>query len=150
MANFDATTPQLKAAKGIFDAFVARDLNKAEPFLSKDYVFKTFPKSAEFPDLRKDEYIQKYVAVLVLFAQAEVRAKRLGTAFELSADIHNPKFVFHEVIEAPGKVVTHVCPSLHRHSVQIKIHNYFTAHHLVHDLRWHSCRLRFSPHHLFR
>ena len=150
MVNFDATTPQSKAAKGLFDALAALDLNKARPVLSKDYLFKSFPKSAELPDLTKEEYIQKYNAILVLLAQVEVRAKRLGIVFELLADIHDPQFVFYEVIEAPGKVVTHVCPSLHRHLVQIKIHNYFTVHHLVHDLRWHSYRLRFSPHHLFR
>ena len=70
MNTIDATTPQLKVVKGLADALT---LNKGEPILSKDFVLKTFPKSVELPDLTKEEYLQKYGAVLALFAKIEVR-----------------------------------------------------------------------------
>ena len=73
MNTINATTPQLKVVKGLANALTSRDLNKVEPILSKDFVLKTFPKSAELPDLTKEEYLQKYGAVLALFAKIEVR-----------------------------------------------------------------------------
>ena len=72
MNTIDATT-QLKVVKGLADALTSRDLNKAEPILSKNFVLKTFPKWAELPDLTKEEDLQKYGAVLALFAKIEVR-----------------------------------------------------------------------------
>lgn len=77
MANLDATTPQSKVIKGIVDAFATRDLNNLEPILSKDLVFKTFPKVAEHPDLTKAQYLRMYGAMDALFARAEVRTKYL-------------------------------------------------------------------------
>ena len=73
MNTIDTTTPQLKVVKGLANALTSRDLNKVEPILSKDFVLKTFPKSVELPDLTKEEYLQKYGAVLALFAKIEVR-----------------------------------------------------------------------------
>lgn len=117
MVNIEATTPQLRVVKGLADALVSRDLSNAEPILSKDFILKSFPKAAELPDLTKEEYLQKYSAVLALFGKMEVRTQHLGIACELSADIHKPQIVFHEVIEAPEKVVLHVRPSAHHQSV---------------------------------
>jgi len=87
MANIDATTPQLKVVKGFTNAVVSRDLNNVEPILSRDFTMRLFPKVARLPDLTKEEYLQRYGGTLALFANTEV--------------------IFHEVIEAPGKVVTH-------------------------------------------
>lgn len=113
----NATTPQLKVVKALANALASRDLNNAEPILSKNFVAKIFPKVAKLPlELTKEEYLQKYGAVLPMFAQIEVRCIRyIGTTLKPLTDIHEPQAVFNEVIEAPGKVVTHVRLGLHHH-----------------------------------
>ena len=44
MVNIDASTPQLKFVKDMLDAYCTLDVTKAEPFLSKDFKFQTFPQ----------------------------------------------------------------------------------------------------------
>lgn len=78
MITIDPTTPQLKAIKALADAISSRDINNAEPLLSKDWTFRTFPKIPELPDVRKEEYLQKYKAVFAVFAKIEVRTQPLG------------------------------------------------------------------------
>lgn len=72
MVNLDATTPQLNVVKVWADAHVSRNLNGAERILSKDFVMQMFPKAAEFPELTKEEYLQKYAVAFALFAEVEV------------------------------------------------------------------------------
>lgn len=72
MTNNNATTPQLKALKELGDALASGNIKNAEPLLSKDYIFRTFPKVAELPDLPKEEYLQKMGAVFGAFAKVEV------------------------------------------------------------------------------
>lgn len=90
MTKIDATTPQSKVVKRWADVLASRDLNNAEPILSKDFVFKAFPKAAELPDLTREEYIQKYGAILSLLAKVEVRIQHRTIAPELSADMRKP------------------------------------------------------------
>ena len=87
MANLEATTPQLKVVKRITDAISSRAPRTAESVISKDYMFRTFPKSDELPDLTKEEYLQMYGVALALFANVEVCIKYLGTVFKF---IPNP------------------------------------------------------------
>ena len=146
MTNLDATTPQLRAIKGIADAYTSRDLKGLEPILSRDFIFKTFPKSSEFPDLTKEEYIQRYGLVTALLAGVEVRIKHFSNS---EPTFTNSQLVFHEVIEAQGKAVTNVRPSPRCHLAQIMIHGY-AGYILVYDHRRHYDRLRFSHHLHFR
>lgn len=84
MANIDAATPQLKVIKGFMAAIATRDLQNVEPFLSKDFVMKTFPKTPELPDLAKEEYLKQHGILLALFSKVEVRAQRLRILFEFA------------------------------------------------------------------
>ena len=74
MTNTDTTTPRLKAVKGLAEALASRNLSNAEPVLSKNFTAKLLPKIATLPsDLTKEEYLQKYGAVVASFAKVEVR-----------------------------------------------------------------------------
>ena len=73
----DATTPQSKALKDLADAIATLDSKNTEPVLSKDFIFKMFPKSVELPDLTREEYIQKYGPVFLLFSKIEVCIQHL-------------------------------------------------------------------------
>lgn len=84
MVNVDVTSPQLKAVKGMADAFASRDLSNLEPILSKDFTLKSFPKVAEFPDLGKEEYLEGYGAAFSLFAKVEVRTRYLWNPLKLN------------------------------------------------------------------
>lgn len=75
MVNLDVTSPQLKAIKVWADAHASRNLNEAEPILSKDFVLKTFPTVAKLPDLTKERYLQKYGILFTLLARVEVRTR---------------------------------------------------------------------------
>ena len=87
MVNLDATTPQLKVIERMTNAISSRAPRNAESVISKDYVFGTFPKSDELPDLTKEGYLQMYGVALALFANVEVCIKYLGTVFKF---IPNP------------------------------------------------------------
>lgn len=80
MAILDTTSPLLRIVKGVADACISADVEKARQFLSKDYTFKTFPQTAELPDLSREEYIQKYGEIFRSFAKMEVRIKQRGSA----------------------------------------------------------------------
>ena len=84
MVNIDTTTPQQKALKGVADAIISGDVKIVEPLLSEDYTFRTFPKSAELPDLTKEEYLQKFGALFGIFSKIEVRIQQLLRACMLT------------------------------------------------------------------
>jgi hypothetical protein len=90
MTNGDHTTRQLEVFKGFADAFATRDTTNILQIFSKDFVFKTFPKAAELPDLTKEEYLQKYRMIFPAFAKIEVSALYLGSHSSSHADAHNP------------------------------------------------------------
>lgn len=73
MANIDATTPQLKAVKTLIDAMGSLELKNADPILSKHFVLKSFPKTAEQPDMTREVYLRDFGAKLKAFTKAEVR-----------------------------------------------------------------------------
>ena len=70
--NFDATTPQLKAVKNLFDAYLTRDLYNVKPFISKDYNFQTFPKIAGLPNEEIETHLMRYAPVFSLITKTEV------------------------------------------------------------------------------
>ena len=109
MPSFD--TPQLKLLKDFTDAYCTLDINNVEQHMSKDFKYQTFPKIPEIPDQNKEVHVQKWGPLMSLLTKEEVRAGNLGPPSNLQVDIHLPQIIYHEVIEAPGKVVAHVCPS---------------------------------------
>ena len=74
--GFDPTTPQLKAAKDLFDAYCSRDIKNVEPLISKDFKFQTFPKIAEHPNEAKDAHFERYGKLLSKMSKVEVRLQR--------------------------------------------------------------------------
>ena len=88
MVNLEATTPQLKVLRQWADAHHSRDLHDAEPIFSKDFALKMFPKAAVFPDLTREEYLQKYSVAFSLFTNVDVRAQNPWTAFKCPTDIY--------------------------------------------------------------
>jgi len=85
MANINATTPQLRVVKNLFDAYLTLDYKNSEQYVSKNFKFQTFPKTPDLPDETKEGHFERYGALLSLVTKVE--------------------YHFHEIIEAPGKVV---------------------------------------------
>ena len=81
--SLSATTPQLKAVDRFYEAYRTRDLKNAEPFMSKNFIYKTLPKSAKVPDLAKAEYLEKFGPMFASLAKLEVRI-RPRTTLELT------------------------------------------------------------------
>ena len=71
MANFDASTPQLKVVKKWFDAYSSLDTDKLHPLLSKHYTHQTFPETIHHGDT-KDGHVQKYEGHLPWITKLEV------------------------------------------------------------------------------
>lgn len=76
--NIDATTPQLKAAKAVVEAYSSRDLSNSESLFSKDFKFQSFPKSTEHHEETKGQHFQNYEGVLSSYAKMEVSIQRAG------------------------------------------------------------------------
>ena len=83
MVNINATTPQLKATKDLFDAYFTRDLSNAEPLMSRDFKYHNYPKVAGHPEENKEEHLKRYGAILGSFPSVEVRIWRRETYLEL-------------------------------------------------------------------
>ena len=75
MVNIDATTPQLKVFQKWIDVFPSLDITRIDPFLSRNYIHETFPKSIGLPDETKEEYIERYTRTLSSITKIEVRIK---------------------------------------------------------------------------
>jgi hypothetical protein len=58
MANFDASTPELKAIKKWIEAFSILDTNKMDTLLSRNFKYQSFPKSIDVPEQTKEGFIQ--------------------------------------------------------------------------------------------
>lgn len=82
--DIDATTPQLKLVKNLFEAYQTLDLNNVAKLLSKDYKFQTFPKISEHPDETPDGHVEKYGRLLSMFTKIEAGARYQGTALNLA------------------------------------------------------------------
>jgi hypothetical protein len=82
MTDFPAPTPQLKVIKAALDGYLTRDISNAEPYISKDFKFRTFPKDPDHPDDAKEEHIKKYGPVFAAFTDAKVSVQCRGIAFE--------------------------------------------------------------------
>ena len=83
MVNIDATTPQLKLVKQLLEAYISRDIDKVVPFISKDFKFESFPKTADLPDEAGVAHIQRYGPILTALTKAEVSIQHHRMPFKL-------------------------------------------------------------------
>jgi hypothetical protein len=111
MANFDASTPQLKVLKKIVDTVAALDMSKMDTLLCRNFKYQSFPKTIDVPEQTKGTFIQWFGGVFASMTKMEVRIQRWRPPSSSQTDIH-PQPIIHEMIEAPGKVVIHVRPSI--------------------------------------
>lgn len=83
LTDFKATTPQSKVVGNLFKGLATLDISNIEPFVSKDFKYRTFPKTDNLPDQSKAACLEKYGTVISLFTKMEVcirndrRARRL-------------------------------------------------------------------------
>ena len=70
MVNIDATTPQLKFVKEWIEAYTTIKADVAEPFLSRKFVHKRFPKTN--PDRSKAEHLKTFGWMADSFSKMEV------------------------------------------------------------------------------
>jgi hypothetical protein len=84
MANFDASTPQLKAVKHWIDALTVVDMSKVEPVVSRNFKFQTFPKDIDLPEQTKEEYLQWFGRIFVSMTKMDVSIQRRRNAFKLA------------------------------------------------------------------
>ena len=74
----------------MFDAFSTRDINKVEPFLSRDYSYKPFPEVAELPDETKADFIETFGPLFISLAKLEVHIQYQEISFEPKVNTHHP------------------------------------------------------------
>ena len=77
--NFNATTPQLKVVDRAFQAYRTCDLTNAAPILSKNFVYKPFPKVPDLGDQTKEEHLASLGPKITKLVKLEVRIQRRGT-----------------------------------------------------------------------
>ena len=75
MTNLDDTTPQLKLVKEWLDAYQTLDIKNIKPLTSKNYTYKTFPKTVHPPDETKEAHLERYEPIMASFAKMDVRAR---------------------------------------------------------------------------
>ena len=111
MSNFDAS-PQLTLVKNWVDAYISLDIKNVEPLLSKNFQYHTFPETTDLSKEAKERHIERYREMLSAVSKLEVRIQPWKIALGSQTDSYHPQIIYHEVIEAPGKVVVHVCLSM--------------------------------------
>jgi hypothetical protein len=59
--------------KNFIDAFLSRDIGNIQPLIAKNYVFQTFPKSAEPSGETQEAQMQRHGKILAQITKLEVR-----------------------------------------------------------------------------
>ena len=88
LTNFNATTPQTKAVKDLFEAYLSLNIDNIKPFITKDFKFQTFPKIKGLPDEPKEGHFNRYGTLFSVVSRAEVRIQPRLRARRLT--IHPP------------------------------------------------------------
>jgi hypothetical protein len=83
MADFDASSPQLKLTKRLSKAYLSLDLSDLEPILSKNYQYESFPECADLPKQTKESHLQVWRGILSSLNKLEVRIQHRRIAFKL-------------------------------------------------------------------
>lgn len=79
MANsLNATTPQLKVVDRFFAAYRTQDLQNVAPILSKNYMYKPFPKVPGLGDMTKEEHLALFGPLFAKPIKHEVRIQHRG------------------------------------------------------------------------
>lgn len=92
MVNIDATTPQLKVVKTWLEAYNTLNVDHVEPFISKNFVCKTFPKSSLTPDEGKARHLEKFAGIAAICAKTEVC---IHCWYRLDSQSHAPLCIDH-------------------------------------------------------
>ena len=82
MNHLEATTPQLKLIDQVFEGYRTLDLNNSAQLLSKTFVHRTFPKTAELPDQTKEEHLESFGPMLAKLVKIDVCSLLLGTPLD--------------------------------------------------------------------
>ena len=83
MADFDTSTPQLKAWKKLADAYLSLDMDSVEPHLSKNFEYEPLPESTDVPKQTKESHLQMWRKIYSSVNKHEVRIRHQSNAFEL-------------------------------------------------------------------
>ena len=75
VTNLNPTTPQLQVVDRLFAAYRTCDLNNAAPLMSKNFVYKPFPKAPGLADLTWKEQITFSGPTFAKFVKLEVCIK---------------------------------------------------------------------------
>jgi len=84
MADFDASTPQLKAVKNWLDAYCTLNMENVGSLISKNFQYQAFPETPEIPKETKKRHIERYKDMFSAANKFEVCAQRRRTAFKLA------------------------------------------------------------------
>ena len=112
ITNFNATTPQLKAVKKLFEAYLSLDIKNIEPHIAKDFKFQTFPKIADLPDEAKGTHAERYGPAFALMTKAEVCTRNRLRVRGLTFIVPRPMFT--KRLKHRGRLS---CMSVPRHAV---------------------------------
>ena len=72
MANFDASTPQLKLVKNLVDAYASFDMNNVEPLISKNYQYQPFPEITGLSKDAKESHLQTWSGIFAAINKVKV------------------------------------------------------------------------------
>ena len=75
MNHIEGTTPQLKLVDQLLKAYCTCDINKVTPLLSKNFAYRSFPKSADVPDQTKEEHIEQFGPKFAALEKLDVRVQ---------------------------------------------------------------------------
>jgi hypothetical protein len=103
MANFDASSPQLRTMKKWIENLVSLDMTKVEPLISRNFKYLSFPKTIDLPDQTKEAYIQWFGGLMALIAKPEVRIQRWRTHLQAWRLIYTPRRPFTKWLKHRGK-----------------------------------------------
>ena len=78
MNHIEGTTPQLKLVDQMFEAARTLDMNNLALFLSKDFTYRSFPKTADLPDQTKEEHIEQFGPKFAALEKLDVRVQHRG------------------------------------------------------------------------
>lgn len=103
-------TPQVKLVEEWHRGFNERNLDLLAKPLHKDFRRYTYPQSIGQAVQTKEEWLERFAGVIKFSTDFEVSYPRCHTSHLLAKSVSQS--TLHSAIEAPGKVIIHVC--LHR------------------------------------
>ena len=72
MVNINATTPQLRVAKAVVEAYGTRNLKNLEPIFAKNFKFQSFPQTTDHRQETKEQHFQNYGGVFSSYTKMDV------------------------------------------------------------------------------